>query len=192
MLPVMHRVDRPGPAVNRPRRLATTPPNERVPCRSRGYPWTMSNIKESIDVDVPVRVAYDQWTQFETFPEFMEGVQSIEQITDTTNRWVVEVGGATREFVTEITEQHPDERVAWHTIDGETGHAGVVTFHHLSDTTTRVSLDMDVEPEGFVEQVGDKLGFIDRRVKGDMKRFKEFIESRGTETGAWRGEVQHD
>jgi len=142
-------------------------------------------------VDVPVRVAYDQWTQFETFPAFMEGVESIEQVTDTTNRWTVEGGGATREFTTEITEQEPDMRIAWRTIDGDTGHAGVVTFHRLSDTATRVNLDMDVEPEGFVEQVGDKLGFISRRVAGDMKRFKEFIESRGAETGAWRGEVRH-
>jgi uncharacterized membrane protein len=151
----------------------------------------MSNIKQSVDVDVPVRVAYDQWTQFETFPAFMEGVESIEQVTDTTNRWTVEVGGATREFTTEITEQEPDMRIAWRTIDGDTGHAGVVTFHRLSDSATRVNLDMDVEPEGFVEQVGDKLGFISRRVAGDMKRFKEFIESRGAETGAWRGEVRH-
>lgn len=149
----------------------------------------MSNIKESVDVDVPVEVAYNQWTQFESFPQFMEGVVSIEQVTDTTNRWTVEVGGATRTFTTEISEQEPDQRIAWHTVAGETGHAGVVTFHHLSDTTTRVNLDMDVEPEGFVEQAGDKLGFIHRRVKGDMKRFKEFIESRQRETGAWRGEV---
>ncbi len=151
----------------------------------------MSNIKESVDVDVPLRVAYNQWTQFETFPQFMEGVVSIEQLTDTTNRWTVEVGGATRHFTTEITEQHPDERIAWRTIEGETGHAGVVTFHHLSDTTTRVNLDMDVEPEGFVEQAGDKLGFIHRRVKGDMARFKTFIEDRGRETGGWRGDVEH-
>ena len=150
----------------------------------------MSNIKESVDVDVPVRVAYDQWTQFETFPQFMEGVESIEQLTDTTNRWKVEVGGATREFTTEITEQEPDMRIAWRTIDGQTGHAGVVTFHHLSDSTTRVNLDMDVEPEGFIEQVGDKLGFVSRRVAGDMKRFKEYIESRQSETGAWRGTVE--
>jgi uncharacterized membrane protein len=152
----------------------------------------MSNIKESVDVDVPVTVAYNQWTQFETFPQFMEGVVSIEQITDTTNRWTVEVGGATRTFTTEISEQEPDLRIAWHTVAGETGHAGVVTFHHLSEGKTRVNLDMDVEPEGFVEQAGDKLGFVHRRVKGDMKRFKDFIESRQRETGAWRGEVDRD
>lgn len=151
----------------------------------------MSNISETIDVDVPVTTAYNQWTQFESFPEFMEGVESVTQIDDTRNRWVVEVGGARREFTTEIAEQHPDERVAWRTVDG-VGHAGVLTFHKLDDTTTRVKLDMEVEPEGFIEQVGDKLGFISRRAKGDMKRFKEFIERRGTETGAWRGDVARD
>jgi uncharacterized membrane protein len=152
----------------------------------------MSNIKASVDVDVPVRTAYDQWTQFETFPQFMEGVESIEQITDTRNRWTVEVGGAKRTFVTEISEQSPDQRIAWTTVEGETGHAGVVTFHHLAEGKCRVNLDMDVEPEGFIEQIGDKLGFISRRVKGDMERFKTFIEQRGQETGAWRGEVARD
>ena len=150
----------------------------------------MSNIRGSVDVEVPVRVAYDQWTQFETFPKFMEGVTSVEQVTDTTNRWTVEVGGAQRSFVTEITEQTPDARIAWHTLSGETGHAGVVTFHHLSDSTCRVNLDMEIEPDGFVEQAGDKLGFISRRVQGDMERFKTFIEAAGHETGAWRGTVE--
>jgi uncharacterized membrane protein len=149
----------------------------------------MSNIKESVEVHVPVTVAYDQWTQFETFPQFMEGVESITQVDDTHNEWVVEVGGAKRTFTTEIIDQEPDHRIAWRTIDGQTGHAGVVTFQPLDARTCRVELDMDVEPEGFVEQVGDKLGFISRRAKGDMERFKSFIESRGQETGAWRGRV---
>jgi uncharacterized membrane protein len=104
----------------------------------------------------------------------------------------VEVGGAKRTFVTEISEQSPDQRIAWTTVEGETGHAGVVTFHHLAEGKCRVNLDMDVEPEGFIEQIGDKLGFISRRVKGDMERFKTFIEQRGQETGAWRGEVARD
>ena len=149
----------------------------------------MSNIKASIDVDVPVRTAYDQWTQFETFPQFMEGVTSVEQITDTRNRWTVEVGPSTRNFVTEISEQTPDQRIAWTTVEGDTGHAGVVSFHHLDEGKCRVSLDMDVNPKGIVDQVGDKLGIVSKRVQGDMERFKKFIESRGTETGAWRGEV---
>ncbi|MBA3289703.1 MAG: SRPBCC family protein [Acidimicrobiia bacterium] len=152
----------------------------------------MSNITESIDVDVPVSTAYNQWTQFESFPQFMEGVESIEQVTDTRSRWTVEVGGATRTFVTEISEQTPDQRVAWTTVEGDIGHSGVVSFHHLDDNLTRVTLDMEVEPEGFIEKVGDKLGFVSRRAKGDMQRFKEFIEAQGHETGAWRGEVERD
>ncbi|MCP9960148.1 SRPBCC family protein [Streptomyces sudanensis] len=149
----------------------------------------MSQVEESITVDVPVRTAYNQWTQFESFPEFMEGVERIEQVTDTLTRWTTKVNGAERSFDAEITEQIPDERVAWTTVGGEVRQAGVVTFHRIDDTTTKVMLQMDVDPEGFVETVGDKLGFVKRQVTGDLKRFKSFIESRGSETGAWRGEV---
>ena len=149
----------------------------------------MSHITEAVEVQVPLQTAYDQWTQFESFPEFMEGVESVTQETDITNRWRVEVGGATREFTTQVVQQEPDSLIAWQTVAGETGHSGVVTFHPLAADLTRVELNMDVEPDGFVEQVGDKLGFISRRVKGDMLRFKEFIERRGSETGAWRGTV---
>ncbi|URN18473.1 MULTISPECIES: SRPBCC family protein [Streptomyces] len=149
----------------------------------------MSQVEESITVDVPVRTAYNQWTQFESFPEFMEGVERIEQVTDTLTRWTTKVNGAERSFDAEITEQIPDERVAWTTVGGEVRQAGVVTFHRIDDTTTKVMLQMDVDPEGFVETVGDKLGFVKRQVAGDLKRFKSFIESRGSETGAWRGEV---
>ena len=149
----------------------------------------MSTITESVDVDVPVTTAYNQWTQFESFPQFMEGVEQIRQLDDTHLHWVTKVGGATREFDATVTEQHPDERIAWKSDSGP-NHAGVVTFHRLSDSTTRVTAQMDVDPEGFVEQVGDKLGVLNRRVKGDLKRFKEFIEQRGGETGSWRGDVQ--
>jgi uncharacterized membrane protein len=149
----------------------------------------MSTVEQSIDVEVPVRTAYDQWTQFESFPQFMEGVERIEQLTDTRTHWVTKVGGVTREFDAEITEQHPDERVAWRAVDGPQ-HAGVVTFHRLDAGATRVMLQMDVEPEGVVEKVGDALGAVKRRTKGDLERFKAFIEDRGSETGAWRGEVQ--
>src|SRR4051812_151291 len=148
----------------------------------------MSQILESVDVDVPVRTAYDQWTQFEAFPEFMEGVQQIEQKTDKNLHWVIDIGGVTREFDAEITEQEPDQRVAWKSTDGTT-HAGVVTFHKLDDTSSRVTLQLETVPEGVVEQLGDKLGLVKRRARGDMDRFKEFIEKRGTETGAWRGEI---
>ncbi|GAA3194669.1 MULTISPECIES: SRPBCC family protein [Streptomyces] len=149
----------------------------------------MSQVEQSIEVDVPVRTAYNQWTQFESFPEFMDGVERIEQRTDTLTHWVTKVGGVEREFDAEITEQIPDERVAWTTVGGEAKQAGVVTFHRLQDTTTKVMLQMDFDPDGLAESVGDKLGFVKRQVDGDLKRFKEFIEQRGLETGAWRGEV---
>ncbi|GAB3006585.1 SRPBCC family protein [Amycolatopsis acidiphila] len=149
----------------------------------------MSTITETVDVDVPVTTAYNQWTQFESFPQFMEGVEQIRQLDDTHLHWVTKVGGATREFDATITEQHPDERVAWRSDSGP-NHAGVITFHRLNDSTTRVTAQMDIDPEGFAENVGDKLGVLDRRVKNDMRRFKEFIEHRGGETGSWRGDVQ--
>ena len=148
----------------------------------------MSSIEESIEVEVPVRTAYNQWTQFEEFPRFMEGVDEVRQITPTRTHWVTEVAGVEREFDAEITEQVPDDRIAWRSTAGPE-QAGVVTFHRLGDGRTKVMLQLEVEPEGIAESVGDKLGFIKRRTKGDMNRFKEYIESRGSETGAWRGEV---
>lgn len=149
----------------------------------------MSRIEESIDVDVPVQTAYNQWTQFESFPEFMEGVESITQVDATHNRWVTKVGGVTREFDTEITEQSPDERIAWRSVGGDVDHGGVVTFHRLTDTTTRVMIQIDWEPKGVVEKAGSIVGVDKHRVKADAKRFKQFIEDRGRETGAWRGDV---
>ena len=151
----------------------------------------MSTIEQSIDVEVPVRTAYNQWTQFEEFPQFMEGVEKVEQRDDTHTHWVADIGGRTREFDAEITEQTPDQRVAWRSTDGAE-HAGVVTFHKLDEGKTRVMVQMDFEPDGAVEAAGDALGFAKRRVKGDLDRFKELIESRGQETGAWRGEVSQD
>jgi uncharacterized membrane protein len=149
----------------------------------------MSEIIETVDVDVPVRTAYDQWTQFESFPMFMEGVEKVEQLDDTTLRWTAEIAGQKRTWKAKITEQAPDQRIAWTSVDGARN-AGVVTFHRLDDNKTRVTLQLDVDPEGPVENIGDALGFVQRRAKGDMERFKEFIESRGTETGAWRGTVK--
>jgi uncharacterized membrane protein len=148
----------------------------------------MANVTKAIDVDVPVRTAYDQWTQFESFPHFMEGVEEIRQLDPTHTHWKTSVGGVTREFDAEITEQHPDERVAWNSTSG-TDHAGVVTFHKLSDTQTRVTVQIDWSPEGVVEKAGEALNLDERRVQGDLERFKKFIESRGAETGAWRGDV---
>ncbi len=148
----------------------------------------MANVQESIDVAVPVTTAYDQWTQFESFPHFMSGVESITQLTDTTNHWKTKIGGVEREFDTEITEQHADERVAWKSVDG-TSHAGVVTFHRIDDGMSRVSVQLDWNPEGFAEKAGAVVGADDHQVKADLKRFKTFIESKGSESGAWRGDV---
>ncbi|HVV10205.1 SRPBCC family protein [Amycolatopsis sp.] len=149
----------------------------------------MSTITETVDVAVPVRTAYNQWTQFESFPSFMEGVQEIRQLDATHLHWVTRIGGVQREFDATITEQHPDERVAWRSENGP-DHGGVITFHRLGEGTTRVTAQMDIDPEGFAENAADKLGVLDRRVSGDLKRFKEFIEHHGRESGAWRGEVE--
>ncbi|MCP2163747.1 Polyketide cyclase / dehydrase and lipid transport [Goodfellowiella coeruleoviolacea] len=148
----------------------------------------MTTIQKSIDVHEPVRTVYNQWTQFETFPQFMEGVDRITQISDTRTHWKTSIGGVTREFDAEITEQHPDERVAWHTVEGPS-QRGVVTFHRLDNENSRVTLQMEYEPETLTEKAGAALGVVEHRVAGDLRRFKEFIEHRGQATGAWRGEV---
>jgi uncharacterized membrane protein len=148
----------------------------------------MATIEQSIDVDVPVRTAYDRWTQFEDFPAFMEGVEEIRQIDDTHTHWRTKVAGKEKEFDAVITEQTPDQRIAW-TSEGGPEHAGVVTFHRIAEAKTRIMVQMDYEPEGVAEKVGDALGLVGRRVKGDLERFKALIESRGAEGGGWRGEV---
>ncbi|XVS66834.1 SRPBCC family protein [Actinosynnema sp. CA-299493] len=148
----------------------------------------MTTIEKSVDVEVPVTTAYNQWTQFESFPQFMEGVERITQLTPTRTHWVTKIGGVTREFDAEITEQHPDERVAWHTVDGPP-QGGVVTFHRLDDRHTRVHVQMEFDPQTLTEKAGAALGVVGHRVSGDLDRFKEFIEGRGAETGAWRGDV---
>ena len=151
----------------------------------------MSQIIETTDVEVPVRVAYDQWTQFEEFPRFMEAVEKVEQLDDTTLRWTAKLVGVSKTWTAKITEQSPDQRIAWDSIEGAKN-AGVVTFHRLDDRKTRVTLQLDVEPEGPVESAGDALGFVQRQAKGDMERFKKFIEQQGVASGAWRGEVRQD
>ncbi|WP_328401460.1 SRPBCC family protein [Nocardia sp. NBC_00403] len=148
----------------------------------------MSTVAASVDVEVPVRTAYDQWTQFETFPQFMLGVEAVDQLDDKHTHWRIHVGPSIREFDATITEQHPDERVAWKSDNGP-NHAGVITFHRLDDTHTRITAQMEVDPEGFVESAADKLGVLKHRVNGDMRRFKHFIEGRPHETGAWRGDI---
>lgn len=148
----------------------------------------MSTIEKSIEVNEPVSTVYNQWTQFEEFPEFMEGVEQVTQLDDTRLHWRAEIAGVEREWDAQITEQVPDQRIAWRSIDGS-GNAGVVTFQPLDPGTTKVRLQLEFEPEGIAEQVGDKLGFVSKRAEADLDRFKTFIEQRGQETGAWRGQV---
>jgi uncharacterized membrane protein len=149
----------------------------------------MSTVTKTVDVNVPIRTAYDQWTQFEQFPRFMESVKSVQQLDDTHLHWVAEIAGQHKEWDAEISEQHPDERVAWHSTSGAKN-AGVVTFHRLDDNTTRVTLQMDVEPDGAIETLGDWAGVLDRQVDEDMDRFAKYITGRGEPTGAWRGNVE--
>ena len=149
----------------------------------------MSQVIEEIDVNVPVSVAYNQWTQFESFPHFLTFVQSVDQISDTRTHWKVKIAGVTREFDAEITEQHPDERVAWKSLGGDVQHAGVVTFHRLSQMSSRATVQLDWEADGVVEKAGALFGLDRASVKSDLKHFKEFIEAKGNETGAWRGSV---
>jgi uncharacterized membrane protein len=148
----------------------------------------MATVEESIDVKVPVGTAYNQWTQFEEFPSFMDGVEAVTQLSDDKLHWVAAIAGQRREWDAKITEQIPDERIAWTSISG-TGNAGVVTFHRIDDNTTRVMLQLEMYPEDWKEKAADMAGFVRRQAKRDLERFKEFIETRGTETGAWRGEI---
>ncbi|MGW1886051.1 SRPBCC family protein [Streptomyces sp. NPDC001970] len=150
----------------------------------------MSTVKESVEVEVPVSTAYNQWTQFEEFPNFMEGVEEVRQLDDRHTHWTTKIGGVRREFDTEIVDQFPDERIAWRTTGGDTKQKGMVRFQRLDDTHTRVELVMDVEPTGAVEKTAAMTGMIDRRVKGDMRRFKEFVEHRGSQSGGWRGRIK--
>jgi uncharacterized membrane protein len=142
----------------------------------------------TIEVDVPVRTAYDQWTQFEEFPKFMDGVERVTQVTDERTHWQVAVGGLHREFDAEIVEQHPDQVVAWRSLDGPT-HNGEVRFQPVGQSRTRVDLRMEMEPEGLAEKAGEALGVVDHRIKADLERFKAFIENIGAQTGGWRGHI---
>ena len=151
----------------------------------------MAKVEKSIDVNVPVSTAYNQWTQFEEFPRFMEAVKSVRQLDDRTLEWTAEIAGNEETWTAEISEQEPDQRIAWHSISGRPN-SGSVDFHYIDDNTTTVTLMMEWQPDGAVQQAGAALGFDDRQVEGDLNRFKEFIESRGTETGAWRGEIERE
>ena len=151
----------------------------------------MSRFEHTVTVDVPVREVYNQWTQFESFPSFMDGVEQVTQMDDKTLAWTASIAGQRRRWMAEITDQTPDTRIAWKSTSG-TENAGAVLFEPLDDRRTKVILRMDVDPEGFVENVGDLIGAVDRRVKGDLERFKAFIERHDTATGAWRGEIHGD
>ena len=149
----------------------------------------MSTIEKSIDVNVPVRMAYNQWTQFEEFPRFMEGIEEVHQLDDKHLHWRAEVSGKSKEWDSEIIEQIPDERIMWRSTSGAKN-AGTVSFIPVAPHTTRVKVELVFDPVGLLENVGDMLGMDDARVEGDLERFKEYIESRGTETGAWPGTIK--
>ncbi|HEY6262762.1 MAG TPA: SRPBCC family protein [Nitrospiraceae bacterium] len=148
----------------------------------------MSNITTSIEVNVPVKTAYNQWTQFEEFPRFMKGVKEVRQVDDKRLHWKAEIGGREKEWDAEITAQTPDKRIAWKTIGGA-NNQGIVTFEPISESKSKIDLHIAYEPEGVVDTMGDELGAVELRVKEDLERFKTFIEERGKETGAWRGKV---
>jgi uncharacterized membrane protein len=149
---------------------------------------SVTTVRETIEVEVPVSTAYNQWTQFEEFPRFMEGVEQVKQLDDTRLYWVAEIGGQKREWEAKITDQEPDRRIAWSPIEGTTN-SGAVEFRPVSDRRTEVHLELDYAPEGLVEKAGAAFGTVQRRARKDLERFKEFIEERKVETGAWRGEV---
>ena len=149
----------------------------------------MAEVDESISLDVPVSTAYNQWTQFEDFPKFMENVESVTQIDETHLHWVAEVAGKRHEWDAEITYQDPDQHIAWRATDGK-NNKGWVKFQPLGEDRSKMTVRIDYEPEGVAESVGSAVGVDERGVKADLKRFKELVESRGVETGAWRGEVR--
>lgn len=150
----------------------------------------MSAIEESIEIQSPVRTVYDHWTQFENFPKFMEGVTEVRQLDETHLHWIAEIAGHRHEWDAEVTEQKPDERVAWKNVDGKSN-AGVVTFHRIDEDKTKVMVQMDFVPEGVIEKIGNALGAPDRRVKGDLERFREMVEAGHEQPDGWRGQVTH-
>ena len=151
----------------------------------------MSRFEEAISVDVPVHVAYDRWTRFEDFPSFMEGVERVEQLDDRTLRWTATIAGMSRTWTAVIVDQTPDTRIAWKSIDGA-DNAGAVLFEALGPDRTKVILRMDIEPDGLVESAGDALGFVQRRVKGDLERYRDLVERTGPGVQGWRGEIHGD
>jgi uncharacterized membrane protein len=149
----------------------------------------MEKIQKSIDVDCPINTVYNQWTQFEEFPRFMEGVKQVTQLDDKRLHWVAEIGGKQKEWDARIVEQVPDRKIAWTSEAGEFT-SGIVSFQPAGGNRTRVNLELAYDPKGFVENTGDALGFVSGRVENDLERFKKFIEHRGQETGGWRGTIK--
>lgn len=149
----------------------------------------MDHVEKCIEVEAPLSMAYNQWTQFEEFPRFMEGVESVKQLDDKRLRWCAEIGGKVVEWDAEIFEQIPDKRVAWRSVTGALN-TGMVNFESLGPNRTKISLKVNYKPEGAMEKIGSALGVISQRIEGDLERFKEFIEARGSETGAWRGQIE--
>jgi uncharacterized membrane protein len=149
----------------------------------------METIEKSIEVDAPVNAVYNQWTQFEEFPRFMEGVEEVRQLDDKRLHWKAEIAGKAKEWDAEIFEQVPDQRIAWRSVTGAKN-SGMVNFFPIGTNTTRVTLALNYEPEGAVEKMGDALGVVSGKIEGDLKRFKDFIETQGQETGGWRGEIR--
>jgi uncharacterized membrane protein len=148
----------------------------------------MASIQETVTVKVPVSTAYNQWTQFEEFPRFMEGVKEVQQLDDNQLHWCAQIAGKDVEWDAEITEQTPDKRIEWTSTSGPL-HGGVVTFAPADSNSARITLAMSYDPEGFAENIASATGLVTARVKGDLNRFKEYVESRGKESGAWRGEI---
>jgi uncharacterized membrane protein len=149
----------------------------------------MARVEKTIEIDRPLRMVYDQWTQFEEFPRFMEGVEDVHQIDEKTLHWKAKIGGRSREWTAEIVQQEPDESIAWRHTEGAVN-SGVVVFAPLDAERCQVTLALEYDPRGFVEKAGDILGVVSRRVEGDLERFKRFIEERAQETGAWRGQIK--
>jgi uncharacterized membrane protein len=161
---------------------------EFIPCATIGGEGFMEHIEKSIDVQAPLSTVYNQWTQFEEFPKFMEGVQEVRQLDNKRLHWRAKIGGKEKEWDSEIFEQTPDERIAWRSTSGAMN-SGQVSFQSLGPNQTRVNLKINYDPTGVMENIADALGVVSVRVEGDLKRFKQFVEDRHSETGSWRGEI---
>ncbi|HZO85781.1 MAG TPA: SRPBCC family protein [Verrucomicrobiae bacterium] len=147
------------------------------------------HVEKSIEVEAPLDKVYNQWTQFEDFPKFMQGIEQVKQLDDKRLHWVAEIGGKKKEWDAEIFEQVPDQKIAWRSTSGAPN-AGIVSFRPIAANRTHVTVRMEYDPEGAIENIGAALGAVGTRIDGDLKRFRDFIQTRIQETGAWRGEIR--